>query len=59
MSDNSLLPDPDRVRARLAEIARERQALRKVLRAVEGAQAGLSLNDTRKKTDGKEGSNVR
>jgi hypothetical protein len=29
-----LLPDPDRLRARLAELAREQAVLRKVLRAI-------------------------
>jgi hypothetical protein len=38
-----LLPDPDRLRARLAELAREQAVLRKVLRAVvRGQGAGLS-----------------
>jgi hypothetical protein len=45
-ADTPLLPDPDRLRARLAELAREQAVLRKVLRAVRGQgqlDAGLSL----------------
>jgi hypothetical protein len=33
-STPSLVPDPDRLRARLAELAREQALLRRVLRAV-------------------------
>jgi hypothetical protein len=34
-----LLPDPDRLRARLAELAREQAMLRRILRAVVRGQA--------------------
>jgi hypothetical protein len=38
-TDLPLLPDPDRLRARLAELAREQAVLRKVLRAVVRGQS--------------------
>jgi hypothetical protein len=56
-ADTPLLPDPDRLRARLAELAREQQMLRKVLRAVvrgtPAPSANLSLTPSREGTAGK------
>jgi hypothetical protein len=38
-AENPLIPDPDQLRQRLAELAREQRTLRQVLRAVVRGQA--------------------
>jgi hypothetical protein len=45
-ADSPLIPDPDRLRARLAELAREQAVLRKVLRAVVRGQSATPAVDT-------------
>ena len=45
-TDNPLLPDPDRLRARLAELAREQHLLRKVLRTVVRGAPSVGLFQT-------------
>jgi hypothetical protein len=52
-----LLPDPDRLRARLAELAREQAVLRKVLRAVVRGQpsGGVNLSMTPAEPEADEG----
>jgi hypothetical protein len=56
-ADAPLLPDPERIRARLAELAREQTTLRKVLRAVvrgrpTAAPGGASLSLTTSEGEG-------
>jgi hypothetical protein len=51
-----LLPDPKRIRARLAELAREQITLRKVLRAVSrGGGVNLSLTPPEGEAEAKGG----
>jgi hypothetical protein len=57
-SPTPLIPDPDAVRSRLADISREQMVLRKMLRAIEaGRRAGmpLSLNQPRGQEEGDSG----